>query len=161
MSVIFFTNSARWMFSVERRRMNQGCRRKWSKVKPTRSPHRFCRRQFLEMQLALALADFAIGVEQHRRIERLLVAEVVVKQPLVGGRAFRNAVDARAIEAELAEFCRGPKRECRCLVSVGLRWRCRFRAGDGRRVSAYSARLADRPKRASREPARHFAPARC
>ena len=35
MSGILFTNSARWMFSVARRRMNQGCRRKWSNVKPT------------------------------------------------------------------------------------------------------------------------------
>ena len=46
--------------------MNQGLSRKWSKVKPTSFSIASRGRQLAEMQRRLALADVAVGVEQHR-----------------------------------------------------------------------------------------------
>ena len=57
-----------------------------------------------ERQLALAAADLLVGVEQHGRVERFLVAAVVVEQPLVGLGAGGDGVDAGAVEALLAEL---------------------------------------------------------
>ena len=71
------------------------------------------------MQFALPLADLAIGLKKHGRVERLLVAEVVVEQALVGGGALGDPVDARAIEAKLAEFGRGPRPGCPALSAPG------------------------------------------
>jgi hypothetical protein len=61
------------------------------------------------MQFALPYANFAIGIEKHRRIERLLVAEIVVEEALVGGGPRGDAIDTRAVKAELAEFL--PRRD--------------------------------------------------
>ena len=92
--------------------MNQGLSAEMVEGEADEPAHRLRRRERFEMQLALPLANFAIGVEKHGRIERLLVAEVVIEQPLVGGGALRDAVDARAVEAELAELGRGRRPEC-------------------------------------------------
>ena len=89
--------------------MNHGFLRKWSKVKLTSFRIASDRRQLLQMELALALPDLLIGVEEHGRIERLLVAEIVVEQPLVGVGALGDPVDARAIQAVLAELL--PRRD--------------------------------------------------
>ena len=82
------------------------------------------------MQLALAEPDFAVGVEKHRGVERLLVAEIVIEQPLVGGGALGDAVDARAVEAELAEFlARGDQDVALGERRVALAWRPPRRCG--------------------------------
>jgi hypothetical protein len=65
------------------------------------------RGQLAEVQLGLAGADVAVGVEQHPAVQRLLVADVVVEHALVGAGARGNAVDARALEAVLDELLSG------------------------------------------------------
>ena len=66
--------------------------------------HRLARLQRLEVQLALAAPDLLVGVEQDGAIEVLLVAEVVVEQPLVRPGPLGDAVDPRAPEAFLAKL---------------------------------------------------------
>ena len=126
------------MFSVASSRMNQGCSRKWSKVKPTRL-HRLGGLELAEAQLGLAGADVAVGLEQHPRVERLLVAEVVVEHALVGAGLLGDTVDAGAVEAELDELRRAATRMSR-RVRSGSRAR---RPGDGGRRS--SATVVMRP----------------
>ena len=84
--------------------MNQGFWRKWSKVKPTSFSIASPRRQLAEVQRRLALADVAVGLEQHPRVERLLVADVVIEHALVGAGPFGDPVDPRAVEPELDEL---------------------------------------------------------
>ena len=66
--------------------------------------HGLDRIELAQRQLALAAADLLVGVEQHRRVERFLVAEVVVEQPLVGLGAGGDGIDPGAVEALLAEL---------------------------------------------------------
>ena len=84
--------------------MNQGFLRKWSKVKPTSFSIASRGGELAEVERRLALADVAVGLEQHPRVERLLVAEVVVEHALVGAGPLGDPVDARAVEAVLDEL---------------------------------------------------------
>ena len=63
--------------------------------------------ELAERQLALAAADLLVGIEQHRRVERFLVAPVVVEHPLVGLGAGGDGIDPGAVEALLAELVAG------------------------------------------------------
>ena len=92
------------MFSVASSRMNQGCSAEVVEGEADELLHRPRRRQLAEVQRRLALADLAVGVEQHAGVERLLVADVVIEHALVGAGALGDAVDAGAVEAVLDEL---------------------------------------------------------
>ena len=91
-----------------------------------------------ERQFALAAPDLLIGVEQHGAVERLLVAEVVVEQPLVGLGARGDGIDAGAVEALLAELV-ARRLQDRGLGALGVAWsRRRQRRTAWRRVVGWS-----------------------
>ena len=65
----------------------------------------------VEIELTLLGADFRIDPFQHRQIERVLVAEIVIDQLLVDAGAGGDFVDPRAGQAVFRKFppCRGQK----------------------------------------------------
>src|SRR5690349_14752579 len=62
------------------------------------------RRQSLEIERALLGPDFLVNPFQYRKIQRVLVAEIVKDQLLVDACALGNVVDARAGQAAAGEF---------------------------------------------------------
>ena len=67
----------------------------------------FDRAVLADLEFALAPADFVIGIDKHGEVKRLLVAEIVVQQPLVGLGARRDRIDPSAVESALAELLAG------------------------------------------------------
>ena len=67
-------------------------------------PDRLFGRQSLEVELALMGADFLVHPFQHRQIERVLVAEIMIDQLLVDAGALGDFVDPRAGKAVAGEF---------------------------------------------------------
>ncbi len=69
------------------------------------------RRQAFEVELAFLGADFLIDPFQHRQIQRVLVAEIMIDQLLVDAGARRDLVDPGAGEATIGKFtaCRRQK----------------------------------------------------
>ena len=70
---------------------------------------RLVRRQALEIELALLLADVLIDPFEHGEVERVLVAEVVVDQLLVDAGALGDLVDAGARKTVPGELQRAPR----------------------------------------------------
>ena len=66
--------------------------------------HRLGRVVLAQRQFLLAAPDLLVGVEQHRRVERFLVAVIVVEQALVGPGAGGDGIDAGAVETLVAEL---------------------------------------------------------
>ena len=95
---------------------------------------------WLERQLALAAPDLLVGVEQDRRVERLLVAVIVVEQPLVGLGAGGDGIDARAVETLLAELV-ARRAEDRGLGPLRIA-RARRRSAQRRLVSVADRRMS-------------------
>ena len=62
------------------------------------------RRQAFQVQRALGGADAGIGRLQHRQVQRLLVADMVVQHALVGAGGRGDAVDPGAAEAVPGEL---------------------------------------------------------
>src|SRR5690606_12299496 len=60
--------------------------------------------EMVEAEGAFTAPDLLVGVEQYGAVQLLLVAEIVVEQPLVGGGTVGDRVDTRALETALAEF---------------------------------------------------------
>ena len=69
--------------------------------------HRVHRRQVVEVELAFGLADLGVHVLEHREVELLLAAEVVVDQRARGVGARGDGVHARALEAARGELVDG------------------------------------------------------
>ena len=65
-------------------------------------PDRPLRRQALQIELALLRADLLIDPFQHREVQRVLVAEVMVDQLLVDAGAGGDFVDPRAGQSVVA-----------------------------------------------------------
>ena len=63
-------------------------------------------RQILQVLLGLDLAHAAVRVFQHRQVQALFAAEVVVNHALAGARGGRNLVDARAAQPLVGKLCR-------------------------------------------------------
>ena len=61
----------------------------------------------LEIEPALLGADLFVGAFEHREVEIVLVADVIVQHALVGAGLGRDAVDARAGQAMGGEFLLG------------------------------------------------------
>jgi hypothetical protein len=66
--------------------------------------HRRTRREGAQVELLLERADLGIGRLKRRRVEFVLAAEIVVDELLVGLRAPRDLVDARAFETARGEL---------------------------------------------------------
>ncbi len=119
--------------------MNQGFSAEVVEGEADQLLHRLARRQLAEVERRLALADVAVGLQQHLRVERLLVADVVVEHALVGAGPFGDPVDPRAVEPVLDELLArglhdvapGPRRVAR----PPLRRRLRVVCGVGHRTS--------------------------
>ena len=75
------------------------------------------RRQALQIELALLGADFLIDPFQHREVQRILVAEVVIDQLLVDAGARGDFVDPGAGKAAAGEFA--PRRRQQFLSRGG------------------------------------------
>ncbi|MGY3364618.1 hypothetical protein ACVWZL_001743 [Bradyrhizobium sp. GM2.4] len=60
-----------------------------------------------EIEPALLAADLVIGAFEHREIELVLVADVIIQHPLVGAGVGRDAVDARTGKPVRREFLLG------------------------------------------------------
>jgi hypothetical protein len=75
---------------------------------------RAVRRQPLEVKLALLGADFLVHPFQYRKVERVLVAEVMIHQLLVHPGTGGDVVDPRAGEAVRGEFA--PRRRQQLLA---------------------------------------------
>ena len=75
------------------------------------------RRQALEVQLALLGPDLLVNPFQHRKVERVLVAEIMIDQLLVDAGAGRDFVDPGAGEAALRKFA--PRRNQQFLPCGG------------------------------------------
>ena len=67
------------------------------------------RRQALEVELALLLADVLVDPFEHGEVERVLVAEVVVDELLVDAGALGDLVDAGAGKAVPGELAGAPR----------------------------------------------------
>jgi hypothetical protein len=80
------------------------------------------RRQALEIELALLLADLLIDPFQHREVECVLVTEIVIDQLLVDTGARSDLVDPGAGKAACGEFAPGSGQQLASVAS-GLR-RC-------------------------------------
>jgi hypothetical protein len=63
------------------------------------------------MQILLGGADRLIGRLQHREVEALLVAEVVIDHPLVDARRLGDGIDTRAGQAFRRELGRGRRQD--------------------------------------------------
>ena len=74
-------------------------------------------RQALEVELALLGADFLIDPFQHRQIQRVLVAEIMIDQLLVDAGARRDLVDPGAGEPTGGKFT--PRRRQQLLPRRG------------------------------------------
>src|SRR5258706_12338789 len=68
---------------------------------------RACRVEMLQIKPALLDADLLIGAFEHREIEIVLLADVIIQHPLVGAGLARDAVDARTGQAMGGEFLLG------------------------------------------------------
>ena len=73
------------------------------------------RRQALEIELALLGADFLVDPFEHREIERVLVAEIMIDQLLVDAGARGDLVDPGAGEAAGGKFA--PRRRQQFLAA--------------------------------------------
>src|SRR5258707_14297878 len=60
--------------------------------------------QPLEIELALVGADFLVDPCQHRKVERVLVAEIMIYQLLVDAGARRDFIDPGAGKAAAGKF---------------------------------------------------------
>jgi len=67
-------------------------------------PDRLFRRQAFEIELALLLADIGVNPFEDSKIERVLVAEIVIDELLVDAGAGSDLVDAGAGEAVPGEL---------------------------------------------------------
>ena len=65
---------------------------------------RFRRIEMFQIEPALLDADFLIGAFEHREIEVVLVADVIIEHALVGAGLGRDPVDARAGETMGGKF---------------------------------------------------------
>ena len=60
-----------------------------------------------QIEPALFHADLLIGAFEHREVEIVLLADVIIQHALVGAGLGRDPVDARAREAMRSEFLLG------------------------------------------------------
>ncbi len=72
------------------------------------------RRQPFEVELALLGADLLVDPFQHREVERVLVAEIMIDQLLVDAGASSDLVDPRAGKAASGKFA--PRRRQQLLA---------------------------------------------
>ena len=68
---------------------------------------RLHRRQVVQVQVRLDGPHASISLFEHRQVQAVLAAEVVIDHPLAGARGRCNGVDARAGEAFVGELVRG------------------------------------------------------
>src|SRR5690606_32590810 len=66
--------------------------------------HGLARRQLAEVEFAFERADLRISRFERGFVEFVLAAEIIVDELLVGAGALRDAVDAPAVQAFLAEL---------------------------------------------------------
>ncbi len=71
---------------------------------PDNPVHGLDRVVLADPQFPLAAPDLLVGVEQHGLVEGLLVAEIVIEQPLVGLGPVGDGVNPGPVEALLAEL---------------------------------------------------------
>ena len=99
------------MFSIDTRRMKAWWSRWWSKVSSASLRIATTGIDVVDLQPLLGLADAAVGVLQHRHVELLLAAEVVVDHPLGGAGALGDLVDAGARVPGLGEDLGGDREQ--------------------------------------------------
>ena len=97
--------------------MKSGCAARWSNELSISLLDRLFRRQALEVELALLGADFLVDPFQHRQVQRVLVAEIVVDQLLVDAGARGDLVDPGAGKAVRGKFA--PRRRQQLLARGG------------------------------------------
>ena len=91
--------------------MNAGWAWWWSKVSSAIRRTASTGRRVGGVELLLGLPDAAVGVLEHRQVEPLLAAEVVVDHPLRGAGPLGDDVDPRAGVALLGEDLGGDREQ--------------------------------------------------